>query len=238
MTNKPSQNGKDEPFQAIAVSSFLQMLEQEASSCTVVVQAGSRTGTLFLEDGELIDAEFENVSGIDAAYKIICWEDASIALQDATSRPRVIESSLSMIILNAACQMDEIDGTDETMTTPTITYAIKASATDPDYQATVEALTQINAIQAFFLLNKSGKVAVYSAANAAIGELIIYCIVTCSNLKKSIGVKVLKRIHLQMEDGSSLLILPLAGKIIGMILNAESSADEVVNQIQTALSIK
>lgn len=235
MTNSSSQNGRDEPFQGIAVSSFLQMLEQEASSCTVMVQSGQKKGTLFLENGELIDAEFETTSGLEAAYKIVCWEDAAIAISDAVQRPRVIEAPLGNILLNAACQLDEID---EDMTTPTVTYTIKTAETDISYQLMVHVLSEIDAITAFFLLNKTGKVAVHSATNTAIGELIIYCIVTCSNLKKNIDVKALKRIHLQMQDGTSLLILPLAGKIMGMVLQAESSADEIVSQIQVALTEK
>ena len=238
MAENSLQNGKDQPFHGISVSSFLQMLEQETSSCTVVVQAGGKKGTLFLEDGELIDAEFETHSGLEAAYKIVCWDEAAIALQDAVQRTRVIEASLGNILLNAACQLDETEETDDTMTTPTITYTIKAAETDPAYQSSVQALSEIEAVTAFFLLNKAGKVAVHSAANAAIGELIIYCIVTCSNLKKSVGTKALKRIHLQMDDGSSLLVLPLAGHIMGMLLQAESSADEVVNQVQVALTAK
>lgn len=230
------QNGRDEPFQGIAISSFLQMLEQETSSCTVLVTSGTKTGTLYLDEGELIDAEFGSLTGIDAAYKIVCWEDASIALQDAVNRTRAIEFSLGHILLNAACQLDEDQDDDETMTTATITYTNKEAENDPTYQASVKVLSEIGAVHSFFLLNKAGKVAVHSASSAAMGELIIYCIVTCSNLKKSVGARALKRIHLQMKDGTSLLILPLAGKIMGMLLNADSSADEVVGQIQTGLS--
>ena len=124
------------------------------------------------------------------------------------------------------------------MTKPTITYTIKEAETDPAYQASVNAISNIDVVHSFFILDNAGKVAVHSSTNAAIGELITYCIVACSNLRKFIEAKALRRIHMQMKDGTSLLILPLAGKIIGMILDVGSSADEVINQIKSDLTGK
>ncbi|MCD4744506.1 MAG: hypothetical protein K8R67_18745 [Desulfobacteraceae bacterium] len=124
------------------------------------------------------------------------------------------------------------------MTKPTITYTIKEAGTDPAYQASVNAISNIDAVHSFFILDNAGKVAVHSSINTAIGELITYCIVACSNLRKFIKAKALRRIHMQMKDGTSLLILPLAGKIIGMILDVGSSADEVINQIKSDLTGK
>ena len=119
-----------------------------------------------------------------------------------------------------------------------ITYTRKEAETDPAYQAPVKVLSDIDAVYSFFILNNVGKVVVHSSTNAAIGELITYCIVACSNLRKFIEAKALRRIHMQMKDGTSLLILPLAGKIIGMLLDVGSSADEVINQIQSDLTAK
>lgn len=230
--------GNDEPFNGIAIGSFLQMLEQEMKSCTVIVKTGRKQGLLFLDEGILIDAEYDEYSGLDAASKIVCWEDTAISLAEPVHRALQIKTSLGHILLNAACQQDEEaeqNDQDETMAQPTITYTIKEAETDPAYQSSIDALLKIEAIRTFFLFNKAGKVAVHSATNTALGELIIYCIVTCNNLKKSVQTKALRRIQLQMKDGSSLLILPLAGKIMGMVLEAESSADEIVSRIQASL---
>ena len=43
---------------------------------------------------------------------------------------------------------------------------------------------------------------------------------------------------MQMEDGTSLLIIPKAGKILGMILTPDSSAIDVTDQIHSAFAIK
>ena len=120
----------------------------------------------------------------------------------------------------------------------TITYAKTEAEGDPAYQAPVKVISNIDAVHSFFVLNSAGKVVVHSSANAAVGELITYCIVACSNLRKFIKAKALRQINIQMKDGKSLLILPLAGKIIGVILDIGSSADEIINQIQSELIAK
>ena len=122
------------------------------------------------------------------------------------------------------------------MTKPTITYTKADAEIDPAYQASIKALSNIDVVHSFFILNNVGKVVAYSSTNAATGELIAYCIVACSNLRKLIEEKTLRQIHMQMKDGTSLLILPLAGKIIGMILDVGSSVDEVINRIQSDLA--
>jgi hypothetical protein len=119
------------------------------------------------------------------------------------------------------------------MTKSTITYTKADAEMDPAYQASIKVISNIDLVHSFFILNNVGKVVAYSSTNAAIGEVIAYCIVVCSNLRKLIKAKTLRQIHMQMKDGTSLLILPLAGKIIGMILDVGSSADEVINRIQS-----
>ncbi len=219
----------------ISIASFLQMLEQERHSCKVFVESANKQGFLFFDDGTLVDAEYKQLIGIEAAYNIVSWQNPSIALNESVTRSRNIEHPLGYILLNAAKQQDEQN---ETMNEPTISYTSDKAEQDPDFQATVTVLTAIRGIHYFYILNKSGKIVVHSAPNMALGELIIYCIITSSNLRKTLKTKSPRRIHMQMEDGTSLLIIPKAGKILGMILDANSSADDVADQIRSAFAIK
>ncbi len=225
----------DGSINGISIASFLQMLEQERHSCRVQVQSVDKVGFLYFEDGDLIDAEQGHLHGIEAAYTVVSWEEPSIALGEAIARPRRIEHPLGYILLNAAKHQDEQA---EEMTSPTITYVSSETKENNDYQTTINVLSGINGIRYFYLLNRAGKIVVHSAPNQTLGELIIYCIITSSNLKKSLQTKSPRRIHMQMKDGSSLLIMPKTGKILGMILDAHSSASEVTSQINTGLSVK
>ncbi len=228
-------NGGDGIINGISIASFLQMLEQERHNCRVQVHSDEKHGILYFKEGDLVDAEFEHLRGIEAAYAIVSWENSSIALAEAISRTRRIEHPLGYILLNAAKQQDEQN---EEMVKPAITYITSEAKTDQEFKDTITVLSSINGIQYFYLLNKKGKVVAHSAPNPVLGELIIYCIMTSASLKKSLKTKSPRRIHMQMKDGSSLLILPKAGKILGLVLNPLSSASEISSQINSGLAAK
>ncbi len=222
----------------ISIASFLQMLEQERHSCRVLVTTDdNKQGSLYFLDGELIDAEFAQLTGIEAAYAIVSWNTPSISLGEAEERQKNIEPPLGYILLNSAKQQDE-QNENTTMSEPTITYTSSDAEQNSDFQAVVTILAGTPGIRYFYLLNKAGKIVVHSAPNTTLGELIIYCIITSSNLRKSLKAKSPRRIHMQMEDGTSLLIIPKAGKILGMILTPDSSATDVADQIHAAFAIK
>jgi len=194
-------------------------------------------GYLYFFDGELIDAEFGQLSGIEAAYAIVSWESPSISLNETEDRDKTIEHPLGFILLNAAKRQDE-QSEETAMTEPDITYISNEAEQNSDFQAAVTILAGTAGIRYFYLLNKAGKIVVHSAPNVALGELIIYCIITSSNLRKSLKAKSPRRIQMQMEDGTSLLIIPKAGKILGMILTPNSSAIDVADRIHAAFAIK
>jgi len=221
----------------ISIASFLQMLEQERHSGTILVTAGSKQGCLFFHDGELIDAQCENLSGIEAAYAIVSWEMPSISLNEAEQREKAIDHPLGFILLNAAKQQDE-QNEDSPMNEPTVTYTSSEAGQTPEFQTAVNILAGTPGVRYFYLLNKAGKIVAYSAPNITLGELIIYCIITSSNLRKSLKAKSPRRIHMLMEDGTSLLIIPKAGKILGMILETDSQATDVADKIHAAFAIQ
>lgn len=240
--NKPTktnqQNETNETFKGISIGSFLQMLEHEKSSCTVRVQSDNKFGTLFFSKGNLIDAQNGNATGIEAAYAIISWENTSISLNNAVERTKRIDFPLGYILLNGAKQQDEQKDKGPTTALapqPEITYMLQEAKSDPDFQKSVSILSHIPAIRHFYLLNKAGEIVVHSAPNTTLRGLIIHFIITSSNLQQTIKTKAPQRIILQMKDGSSLLIVSLAGKIIAAVLHADYSADEIAKQIRSEL---
>jgi len=235
-TATPLKKENDGIINGISIASFLQMLEHEKHTCSVHVSSEDKSGVLYFDDGNLIDAVHNGLNGIEAAYSIVSWENSSIALDNTTDRQQQIDQPLGYILLNAAKQQDE--ETDTMATLPKTTWLLSETKNGSDFQTTVNILSGIPGIRYFYLLNKTGKIVVHSAPNTELGELLIYCIITSSNLRKSLNVKSPRRIHMQMEDGSSILVIPKAGKILGMVLESHSSADEIASRINTGLSVK
>lgn len=263
-----------DPIRGVALNSFLLMLSREQKSCAIKIQSGQKEGLVHLKAGTLIDAEYHNTSGLEAAYKILSWKDVSISMAESEQRTQQIADMLSRNLIKdndaeqlaqettaepeltppanpdsiadvakvavpPEAELEEIEKIEEeapTINSANLTYTIAAAEQDPTYQKPLQILSGIESIQTFFLLNMSGKVAVHSAPSIDLGELIIYTIVACSKLKKTVEAKALKRIQMQMTDNTTLLILPVAGIIIGLFLEPETITDDVVSQIQLGLS--
>ncbi len=92
----------------ITLASFLQLIEAEKKTCTLRVTADGKVGYLYFSDGILVDAETGNLSGEDAAYDVIAWENQEIQITTAFYKTnRVIQRPLPNILLEAFRRRDE-----------------------------------------------------------------------------------------------------------------------------------
>lgn len=89
------------------LANFLQAVEVEQKSITLRIKSKSRVGYLHLEDGELIDAETDNLKGEKAGIEILCWDDAHIEILGIHKRERTIDTSLMQILLESSKRKDE-----------------------------------------------------------------------------------------------------------------------------------
>ncbi len=72
----------------ISLPSFLQMSEMEGSTCSLRIRTADNTGMLHLVDGNLIDAETDDLKHNEAAYEIIAWDNPSIEILKAVGRTK------------------------------------------------------------------------------------------------------------------------------------------------------
>ena len=92
----------------ISLPSFLQMSEMEGASYTLKVISGTRTGHLYLDDGNLIAAALEGLTGAAAAYRIISWDNVAIQIEAAdTERQREIHEPLMHVMMESLKIKDE-----------------------------------------------------------------------------------------------------------------------------------
>jgi hypothetical protein len=101
-------------LQGVSLSSYLQMSEMEGSTCTLMVQAGNKTGTLHLLNGNLIDAETASLKHKEAAFAILSWENAEIDIQKPIGRKEnQIGLPLMSILMEALKKKDESEYVNE-----------------------------------------------------------------------------------------------------------------------------
>ncbi len=92
----------------ISLPSFLQMAEMEKSSFTLRVTSRNRVGQLHLNEGSLLAAEFDDLAGRQAAYRIISWDDVSIDIEPLkTDVQNEIKQPLMHVLMESLKIKDE-----------------------------------------------------------------------------------------------------------------------------------
>ena len=217
----------------LPLTAFLQMLEQEQQTCSLFVSADDKSGILFIKEGELIDAVTDDDIGIETANIILSWKDAIIEMTDAEERTRKIHTPLTHLILQAAVKQDEaMSGTPQQAQ-----QAAESKPKSPKSRASrlIDKFQSIAGIRQYYLLNLQGEMITQSGQNWKMGDFIAYCILTGSQIRKNLNAKGPSRILLSLKTGQNLLIFSGAGMIIGLLLNQNVSADNVLELLKPFL---
>jgi CheY-like chemotaxis protein/Tfp pilus assembly protein PilZ len=94
--------------QGLTLSSLLQVLESESRSCTLLIAAKSKLGTIHLVGGKPVAAKAGDLTGKAAVLKILNWQNVLI---DIDYKPREIpveiDTSLMRLLLESGQLMDE-----------------------------------------------------------------------------------------------------------------------------------
>jgi twitching motility two-component system response regulator PilG len=86
---------------------FLQAVQLEEKTCTLEVTSKGKSGYLHLKNGQLIDAEVNDLTGDSAAIEMLGWKDTEIRIEELNSHRRTIRAPLMQMIIEAAKVMDE-----------------------------------------------------------------------------------------------------------------------------------
>lgn len=94
----------------INLASFLQLLEIEHKSCSLRVESPGREGQLYFSAGRLIHAVTGDLTGAEAAFEIVTWEDTDIEISGAPRlRETTIDLPLSFLLMEAMRLHDEAE---------------------------------------------------------------------------------------------------------------------------------
>ena len=94
--------------QGISLPSFLQMSEMEGSTCSLQIRSKENSGMLHLLNGDLIDAETDELKHKDAAYAILSWDNPVIEILKAVGRTQnEIKLPLMHLLMDTLKQKDQ-----------------------------------------------------------------------------------------------------------------------------------
>lgn len=99
-------NRKDSILHGISLPSFLQLLNQDRTTCPLAVASGSKTGHIFFDRGELIHAATAAAEGREALLAILSWPDYSVRVSPSCRATRSIYDQLTGLLLDWSLLVD------------------------------------------------------------------------------------------------------------------------------------
>ena len=246
----------------VSLSSFLQLLELDRKTCTIMARAGARTGLLFFENGSLINAYAEPLAGLDAAFEIISWEQAEIEIYNfCQNRKRTIDAPLGFILIEGSRLSDERgggpaqagtpaagEGDDEfaqlddldfaTAPLPPASAAMAQALEQGGKAGLEETLNAAHGIHRLVLVAKDGAVRLQrNIDNKEFKPFVTYVAVAADKIRGILGYAELpSQIILGQEQGEQLLIIPGTELTVGIEVQPGVSPAKIVAAIGPALA--
>lgn len=95
-------------IRGINLATFLQLVQLEKKTCTLKVKSKTEVGNLYIDQGALLAAETGKLNGEEAAFRIVCWQDAEIEMEPVCRRKEwEIDISIESLLLEAFRREDE-----------------------------------------------------------------------------------------------------------------------------------
>jgi hypothetical protein len=226
----------DEPvhihaLHGVSLSAFLQMLEQERTSCTVTVAAEhGGTGHFFFRAGKLIDADWDGKAGLKAAHDLLALQKTDFSVSAAEDRMARINQPLAKILMQTDAPMEVMLPGEESFA-----EEVKDNAR---LRHLLTELTAMPTVKHYCLLNRKGKLAACSTENVQFSNLISYTVMCSLQVRKGLGsdAKGPSRIQMLLRSGDALLIQPGAGMIIGLMADGKTRLPELSAKIRALLA--
>lgn len=243
----------------VSLSSFLQLLELDRKTCTIMARAGKRIGLLFFKNGSLINAYAEPLTGLDAAFEIISWDQAEIEIHNfCRNRKQTIDAPLGFILIEGARLSDEraeqpaLAGAEEaddefaqlddldfaTGSLPPSTAAMAQALEQGGKASLEETLNAAQGVNRLVLVAKDGTARLQrNIDNKEFKPFVTYVAVAADKIRGILGYAELpSHIILTQEKGEQLLIIPGAELTVGIEVQPGISPTKIVAAIGPALA--
>jgi CheY-like chemotaxis protein len=246
----------------VSLSSFLQLLELDRKTCTIMARAGKRVGLLFFKNGSLINAYAEPLTGLDAAFEIISWDQAEIEIHNfCRNRKQTIDAPLGFILIEGArlsdergdqpvqgagvsaeedddefAQLDDLDFA--TAPAPPSTAAMAQALAQGGKRDLEETLNEAPGVNRMVLVAKDGTVRQQrNIDNKEFKPFVTYVAVAADKIRGILGYAELpSHIILTQEKGEQLLIIPGPELSVGIEVQPGISPIKIVAAIGQALA--
>ncbi len=171
-------------IRGITLSTFLQLMKVEKKNCTLKISNAHEVAYLYVTRGELIDAEYGELTGLEAALDIVGWSHSEIEMDGICRRQDdVIKLSMEHLLIEAFKRKDEaaeleksdLGGVNKRVTGFLDGLSGKEKKEEPaqsnDYQFLVKLLVRLAAVQEFTIYNLDNELVAKNPGLCSLDEI-------------------------------------------------------------------
>jgi DNA-binding response OmpR family regulator len=101
---------RESRVRGISLPTFLQIIEIEQKTCTVIVSHRGRVGELCFREGMLIHARLERTEGAEALFGMLSMREHSLRVIDRCEAEQTIANSLTSLLMDWSVREDHARG--------------------------------------------------------------------------------------------------------------------------------
>jgi len=98
---------RESRVRGISLPTFLQIIELEQKTCTVIVSDRGRVGELYFREGKLIHARLDGTEGREALFGMLSMRDHNLRVIDKCDAERTIMASLTSLLMDWSIREDD-----------------------------------------------------------------------------------------------------------------------------------
>ncbi len=245
----------------VSLSSFLQLLELDKKTCTLTINAGRKSGTMYFRDGVLLDATHANTSGSEAAFEIVGWKNVEISIDDGCSvAEKAITESLGFILLEGSRRKDENDAVSNSPFPSTTNSmgsldSLNMEDLDLDFQETqppaqskevvnnpmlaqfISMLSSFSEIESATISDKNGNTLHQTGkGHENIANFITYVAVAAEQIQVAIGASGRQYSIFTLADNSKLIVLCGQDVVVGLSVGSAVFPASIADGLRPVLS--
>lgn len=173
---KPTGKVLQGQLSSMSLASIIQINCEEQNTGVLQLRRRRQSGQIYFNNGRVIHAATEEVSGEEAVYQLLQWQEGSFALEmGRTPAMQTIDAGWSELVLEGMRRMDEVVAEQEIPWGEMVFETDRKGApTQPEIpQRLVRALSQIDGVSGALICNPDGQLLAHTFEDGenAIGEI-------------------------------------------------------------------
>jgi DNA-binding NarL/FixJ family response regulator len=222
-------------IRGITLATFLQLMNVEKKNCTLKIAAPQGPAYLFVANGDLIDAEYATMKGLDAALEIVSWDDAEIEMDGICRRQDdVINMPLGHLLIEAFRLKDEAAEEIKKSTTAGAPLAPAESAPSaPVDSALARSLSSIASVQEFAVFDMQKNLVVTNTGACTIATFDVNAFTeTLTEIARDLGWSQYRSMALGTTKRNRYLLLNRPQQQLVLKLKPGVQAAQVVKEVE------